>query len=157
MQQFADEIEAFVKTTPIDRTIVDVRHNTGGDNHFYPPLLHLLQQNETLNRPEKLYVIIGRMTLSAAVNFVTELEQSVHPIFVGEPTGEPPNLYADARPIILPHSKIQVDVSSHYIQKSAADDTRLAITPAISISLSSSDYFNGYDLALETIFKNSRS
>ncbi len=156
MQQFADEIETFVKTNPIDRTIVDMRHNTGGDNHFYPPLLHLLQQNETFNRPDKLYVIIGRMTLSAAVNFVTELEQSVHPIFVGEETGEPPNLYADARPLILPKSKIQVDVSSHYIQKSTADDTRLAIKPSIPVAFSSTDYFNGHDTALEAIFKDNR-
>lgn len=153
MSQFAAEIEAFVNTNPIDRTIVDMRHNTGGDNHFYPPLLHLLQQNETLNRPDKFYVVIGRMTLSAAVNFVTELEQSVHPIFVGEPTGAPPNVYADARPIILPHSKIQVDVSSHFIQKSTADDKRFAIEPSISTPLSSSDYFNGRDPALETILK----
>ncbi len=151
MQQFADEIEAFVETTPIDRTIIDMRHNPGGDNHFYPPLLRLLQQNETLNRPGRLYVIIGRMTLSAAVNFVTELEQSLHPIFVGESTGEPPNLYADARPIILPNAKIQVDVSSHYVQKSTADDTRLALEPSISTPLSSTDYFNGRDPALEAI------
>ena len=156
MQKFTDEIEAFVKTKPIDWTIVDVRHNTGGDNHFYPPLLRLLQQNETLNRPDKLYVIIGRMTLSAAVNFVTELEQSTHPIFVGEATGEPSNLYADARPLILPHSKIQVDVSSHYIQKSTTDDTRLAITPYLSTPLSSSDYFNGHDPAMEAIVKDNR-
>ncbi|MBA3872084.1 MAG: hypothetical protein H0X30_23305 [Anaerolineae bacterium] len=65
MQQFADELAAFVKTASIERTIVDVRHNTGGDNHFYPPLLNFLEQNDL----GKLYVLIGRMTLSAAVNF----------------------------------------------------------------------------------------
>ncbi len=155
MQQFADEIETFLKTTSIDRTVIDLRHNTGGDNRTYPPLLRLIQNNIFINRPDKLYVMIGRMTLSAAVNFSTELEASVHPIFVGESTGEPPNLYADARPIILPHSKIQVDVSSHYIQKSTADDTRLAITPSISTQLSATDYFSEHDLALETILKDS--
>ena len=96
------------------------------------------------------------MTLSAAVNFVTELEQSLHPIFVGEPTGEPPNLYGDTRPIILPNSKIQVDVSSRYWQKSTADDTRLAIAPSISTPLSSTDYFNGRDPALEASLKMNR-
>ncbi|MEP6986917.1 MAG: hypothetical protein ABI970_15030, partial [Chloroflexota bacterium] len=147
---FADELAAFIKTVSIERTIVDVRHNTGGDNHFYPPLLKFLQQNQL----GKLYVLIGRMTLSAAVNFSTELEQSLHPIFVGEATGEPPNLYADARPITLTYSTIQVDVSSHYIQKSTADDMRLTIEPSISTPLSSSDYFNGHDLALEAVLTN---
>ncbi len=153
MQQFADELDAFVKTAPIDRTVVDLRHNTGGDNHFYPPLLDLLRNNMVINRPDKLYIIIGRMTLSAAVNFATELEQSVHPIFVGEPTGAPPNLYADARPLILQHSKMQVDISSQFIQKSTANDHRLAIEPTIPVQLSSTDYFNGRDPALEAILK----
>jgi len=90
---------------------------------------------------------------SAAVNFTTEVEQSLHPIFVGEPTGEAPNLYGDVRPIVLPHSKIQVDVSSLYWQKSTADDTRRAIEPSIAVPLSSTDYFNGHDPTLETIIK----
>jgi hypothetical protein len=102
-------------------------------------------------------VIIGRMTLSAATNFVTELEQSLHPIFVGEPTGEPPNVYGDTRPIILPNSKIQADVSSIYWQKSTADDTRLAIVPSLSTPLSSVDYFNGRDPALEAVLTNETS
>ncbi len=151
MQQFADDLEAFVKTASIERTVVDVRHNPGGDNHFYPPLLNFLQENKI----GKLYVIIGRMTLSAATNFVTELEQSLHPVFVGEPTGEPPNVYGDTRPLMLPNAKIQVDVSSRYWQKSTADDTRLAIEPSISTPLWSNDYFSGRDLALEAILKES--
>ncbi len=157
MQKFADEVAAFVEANPIDRTIVDIRHNPGGDNHTYPPLLKLLQQNETLNRPDSLYVIIGRMTLSAAVNFATELEKSVRPIFVGAPTGEPPNLYADARPVILPNSKIQINVSSHFIAKSTPDDTRLAIEPTIATPFSSADYFSGRDPAMEAILNHTTS
>lgn len=156
MQKFADEIEAFIQTKPVEHTILDVRHNPGGDNHFYPPLLRLFQGNETFNQPGKLYVIIGRMTLSAAVNFVTELEQSLHPIFVGEPTGEAPNLYGDTRPITLPNSKIQVDVSSKYWQKSTTGDKRLAVAPSISAPLSSTDYFNGRDPVLEAILNDIR-
>lgn len=151
LTRFADEVKAFTETTTIDRTIVDLRHNTGGDNRTYPPLLRLLQENPTFNTPGKLYVIIGRMTLSAATNFATELEQSLQPIFVGEATGEPPNLYADARAIILPNSQIQMMVSSHYIQKSSADDTRLMIEPSLPALLSASDYFSGHDPALEAI------
>jgi hypothetical protein len=157
MQQFADEIESFVETAPIERIIVDMRHNSGGDNRTYSPLLRLLQQNEKLNRPDKLYVMIGRMTLSAGVSFSSELEHTLHPIFVGEPTGEPPNVYANARILKLPNSKIEVNVSTHFEQKSTADDTRLWITPSIAVSLSSTDYFNGRDPALEAILTNQNS
>lgn len=151
VKQFAAEVADFVSANPIDRTIVDLRHNAGGDNRTYMPLLRLLQENIAFNTPDKLYVIIGRMTLSAAANFATELERTLQPVFVGEPTGEGPNLYADARPIILPNSKIQVDVSSHYIQKSTADDTRVMISPTVPAFLTSTAYFNGRDPALEAI------
>lgn len=153
MQQFVTELESFVEITPIERTIIDLRHNPGGDNRTYSPFLRLLEQNEKLNHPGKLYAIIGRMTLSAAVSFASELEHTLHPIFVGEPTGEPPNVYADARPLTLPNSGIIVDVSSNFVQKSTADDTRLWISPAVEVSLSSSDYFAGRDPALEAILQ----
>lgn len=149
MSAFAKRIEDFVDTTPIERAVIDLRHNTGGDNHFYPPLLRLLTEN--LNQAGKLFVIIGRMTLSAAVNFATEVEQKTDAIFVGEPTGAPPNLYADARSIRLPNSGLEVNVSARYVQKSTADDTRLWLEPDIPVELSSSDFFSGRDPALETI------
>ena len=78
----------------VTRVIVDVRHNPGGDNHTYPPLLNLLL-DPLVNRPAYLYVIIGRQTFSAATNFVTELDVQSSAVFVGEPTGGRPNLYGD--------------------------------------------------------------
>jgi hypothetical protein len=149
MREFADSLTDFVATTTPERVIIDVRHNNGGDNHTYPPLLKVVTENSVINRPGKLFVMVGRATLSAAVNFATELEVKIDPIFVGEPTGAPPNLYADARPLNLPHSGITVNVSSHFIKKSTPDDERLMIEPDISAPLSSADYFSGRDPALD--------
>ncbi|MEZ4668375.1 MAG: hypothetical protein R3E39_10710 [Anaerolineae bacterium] len=148
MSQFATSVIDFVATTTPQRTVIDLRHNNGGDNHTYPPLLKLVTENPVINRPGKLFVLIGRATLSAAVNFATELETQVDPLFVGEPTGEPPNVYADARPLTLPNSGITVNISSHYVQKSTADDARLFITPDVAVELTAADYFAGRDPVL---------
>jgi hypothetical protein len=151
MSAFAKRIAAFLDTTPVARVVIDVRHNSGGDNHYYPPLLNLFVGNEALDQPGKLFVITSRMTLSAATNFAAEMEQKTQAIFVGEPTGEPPNVYGDPRAVTLPNSKIVVNVSSRYWQKSTADDTRLWIEPDIPVTFSSADFFNGRDPSLEAI------
>jgi hypothetical protein len=44
-----------------------------------------------INRRGSLYVIIGRMTCSAAQNIATMLQQHTNATFVGEPSGSPPN------------------------------------------------------------------
>ena len=79
----------------VDRIVVDVRHNPGGDNTTYGPLLTFLRSPE-VNQPKRLYVIMGRATFSAAGNFVTEVERSTQAILVGENLGTSPNQYGDS-------------------------------------------------------------
>lgn len=148
LSKVAGEVRARLVAGGVTRVIVDVRHNPGGDNHTYAPLLNLLL-DPLANRPAYLYVIIGRQTFSAAANFVTELDVQSSAVFVGEPTGGRPNLYGDVRPVILPSSHIKVNVSSRYWQKSTPDDERPWIAPDIPVELSSSSYFAGVDPVLD--------
>jgi len=153
ISQFSKTLEEIITTQPVEKVILDMRHNPGGDNTTYRPLLELLTKSETINQSGKLFVIIGRKTFSAAVNFVTELERDSHAIFVGESTGGSPNLYGDARTIQLPNSKLSVNISTKYWEMSTADDTRLWIEPQHSVELSSAEYFNNQDPALEFILE----
>ena len=132
----------------VSRVIVDVRHNPGGNNQTYGPLLNLLLDPE-VDRPGALYVIIGRQTFSAATNFATELDVRSSAVFVGEPTGGRPNLYGDAKRVTLPSSKLPVHVSSRYWEMSTPDDTRPWIPPDIPVELSSIDYLAGVDPVLD--------
>jgi len=86
---------------------------------------------------------------SAGVNFVTELEQRVAPVFVGEPAGGSPNQCGDARPVDLPRSGLVVHVSTRWWEKGGPGDTRLCHEPAIPVHLSSVDYFAGCDPVLD--------
>ena len=80
----------------------------------------------------------------------TELDaQAKFAVFVGEPTGGSPNLYANVRPVNLSSSGIKVNVSSRYFDFASPDDLRPWIAPDIPVELSSNDYFAGIDAVLQ--------
>jgi hypothetical protein len=145
-----DEILARAKQPDVARVVVDLRHNGGGDNTTLGPI-DLALRDPAIDRPGRLYVITGRVTFSAAANFVTDLEQETAATFVGEPMGGSPNLYGDARRVDLPYGSQALFMATRYWERSTADDARITIQPELSADLSSDDYFTGRDPALQTI------
>lgn len=134
----------------VDRVVLDLRQNPGGDNHSYPLLLHRLQDYAGAH-PGRLFVLIDRITFSAASNFATELEQTTDATFVGEPMGGGLNFWDDVRFIDLRDLAVpmRVGISTRYWQKSFPDDPRLTIDPDIPVPVRAADYFAGLDPALE--------
>jgi len=131
---------------PDARLIIDLRHNGGGDNTTYDGLLALL--HERYGNRCGLFVLIGRDTFSAAVNFATEVEQQTLATFVGEPTSGSPNLYADLATVQLHNSDIKVFISHRYWPIGGPDDHRLWIDPDVSVPPTLEDWNQGRDSAL---------
>lgn len=154
ISRFAEEIEAFIATNDVQKVVVDLRHNGGGNNMTYGSLLALLR-SEAVNQPGRLFVITGRFTFSAAMNFVSDMEQTTEALFVGEPTGSRPNHYGDSVPFTLPNSRVVVNVAPQYLQDSTPDDTRPWVEPDIPVVLSSADFFAQRDPVLEAILSYS--
>jgi hypothetical protein len=144
---FASEIDNFVTEHQVERTIVDIRHNLGGNN--YAPLAKVLRENTLINQPGRLFVLIGRQTFSAAIQFSSRLAATTSAQFVGEPTGGRPNFYTSQSPINLQHSGIEVLLSRSYYETSTPDDPRLWIEPDLPVTLTAADYFAGRDPVLE--------
>ena len=136
----------------VERVIVDLRQNPGGDNHNFPPILDVLR-DPGIDRPGRLFVLTDRVTFSAASNFSTQIEQTTSAIFVGEPMGGGLNFWNDVRQVRLPSWPIpmQVGVSTRYWQFSTPDDPRLTIEPDIRVPLRAADYFAGVDAAMEAL------
>ena len=74
----------------VERVIIDVRLNGGGNNELNRPIWQALLRSDRLNQKGRLWVVIGPKTFSAAMNFVDDMELNTHATFVGEPTGETP-------------------------------------------------------------------
>jgi dienelactone hydrolase len=146
----ARQLRTTAKAKAVRAIVVDVRLNGGGDNHTYGPLLVALTQ---LSRTERIVVLIGRATFSAAENFVTELERRAHPVFVGELSGGSPNLYGDTANGVLPASGVDLRVATIYWQMSTANDPRIGTAPDVSVDLTSTDFFAGRDPVLDAALK----
>jgi hypothetical protein len=134
----------------VERVVIDLRHNSGGDNTTLGPLERALG-DPAIDRPGRLYAIIGRVTFSAAANFATDLEQDTSVTFAGEDMGGSPNLYGDTRPVILPDSGQTLHMAARYWERSTQDDPRITIEPEIPAELTVDDYFAGRDPVLEAI------
>jgi hypothetical protein len=140
----ADEVLDRAKRADVDRVVVDLRNNGGGDNTTYRHLFAVLQ-DPAIDQP-------GRLTLLAAANFATELERTTGARFVGEDMGGSPNLYGDVRPTRLPYGAlgpIDVYIATRYWVKSTADDPRITIEPDLAVPFSSADWLAGRDPVLE--------
>ncbi|HSS22557.1 MAG TPA: tetratricopeptide repeat protein [Pyrinomonadaceae bacterium] len=148
---FFKRVFAFGESNPVDRFVIDMRNNDGGNNALNWPIIYGLIRSDKLNQRGKLFVIIGRETFSAAQNGVNQLERHTNAIFVGEPSGARPNSYGDPRRFTLPNSGIAVRASTLWWQDLDPRDVRLWTPPGIAVELSSTDYRNNIDPAMNAI------
>ena len=151
LEDFAQRMFSFIDANAIERLIIDVRNNSGGNNSLLKPILDGVLRSERIGRRGNLFVIIGRGTFSACQNFVNRLERDSNPIFVGEPTSSSPNFVGEGNPIQLPYSELHVRGSSRYWQDTLSDDYRTWVAPDLVAELSSEDYRTRRDPALDAI------
>ncbi len=150
-KDFVNEVFEHVDSHPVERLIVDLRNNGGGNSAIFFPFLQELKQREDLNQKGKLFVILGRRTFSSAVLNALHLKNQTQALFFGEPTGGRPNHYGEIRNIMLKHSRIQVSYSTKYFTHSQQDTDSLH--PDFIVEISISDYLNRKDPVLEQILR----
>jgi tetratricopeptide (TPR) repeat protein len=150
LPKFASEMDGAVKATKPQNLVIDVRLNNGGDFESMFVIVKSIVAFEKSRPDARLFVIIGRNTLSAAQNFVSMLDQLCDPIFVGEPTGSRPNHAGDDTELVLPYSGMMGSISCAYHQTNYRD-ARQWIAPRIPIVLSSRAYFARKDPVMESV------
>jgi hypothetical protein len=148
---FAGRLRAFVDSAAVDRLVLDLRLNRGGDGTLNRPLLLSLIRSPKLEGSGRLFVLIGRSTFSAAQFLVHDLEEYTDAVFVGEPTAGKPNSYGDSRRITLPNSGLTVRASIFYWQRSHPLDTRQWKGPDVAAELTSRDYRANVDPAMRAV------
>jgi tetratricopeptide (TPR) repeat protein len=153
IEAFFKRVMAFAEANQVDRFVLDVRLNGGGNNYLNRPIIHGFIRSDKINQPGRLFTIIGRQTFSAAMNFVNAMKLNTHTLFVGEPSGARPNSYGDNAPVILPNSRIAVRLSTLWWQDMDPRDVRESQAPDLAADLTMTDYRAGRDPALEVIRK----
>jgi tetratricopeptide (TPR) repeat protein len=152
VDSFFGRVFDFSDKNPVEKFVIDVRQNGGGNNYLNRPIFYgLIKRDQTIARRGTFFVIIGRRTFSAAQNLVNMLDQHTQVTFVGEPTGGSPNHFGDPTLLQLPNSKVALFLSSVWWQDLDPRDSREWIAPHIAADLTSSDERLGRDPALEAV------
>jgi tetratricopeptide (TPR) repeat protein len=151
LADFARELADTLERQPVDKLVIDMRNNNGGDTFLNEALLKVVIAARKLSEPGRLYVIIGRRTFSAAMNAVSYFARFTNAVFVGEPTGGKPNAPGDETFLTLPYSGILVNLSDRYWQSSWPQDFSPWRAPDIAVPVTFADYAAGRDAAMAVI------
>ena len=130
-----------------------MRHNNGGNNSLVTPLLRTLVVFQEADAKNRIFVITGRNTFSAAQNFITFVERLTDAIFVGEPSSSRPNHVGEDGLFVLPYSGVRGSISNRYWQDGNPGDDREMIYPQVPVPPTAEDYLANRDAALEAIFE----
>lgn len=153
----SEKFKAAISKNKIDKLIIDMSNNPGGDFTMFTDLLHTVTYNPDLIKKGKLFVIIGRNTYSAAIYYSLTL-QSTNAILIGEATGGQPNMFTCPIPFTLPNSKIQVlcPTGDRYSYPDNTLKLGNTLNPDVSVQQSFEDYKKGIDDVYEAIknYKN---
>ncbi len=151
LEEFFSEVFEFSEKTDVDKFVLDLRYNGGGNNTLIKPIIRGLIQQKKIGRDGHLFVLIGRRTFSAAQNLVNQLENWTNAVFVGEPTGSHVNMYGDARKFSLPNSKLDLYISELYWQNKHARDRRRYTAPKIAAPPIFAAYKDNIDPVMKAI------
>lgn len=154
-ETFYKRVFDFIKSNNVQKLVIDVRLNGGGNNYFNKPVIKEIIKSENINQVGNLFVLIGRRTFSACQNLVNEMSNYTNAIFVGEPTSENINFYGDNRRVELPNSKIPAYLSFAWWQDKPQWENNEWLPPHIAVDMSFEQYKSNQDPILAAAFNYS--
>ena len=137
-----------VDTKLVNKIILDLRNNGGGNLDNGWPFIFKVNQYARLNKEKKLLVLLGRKTFSAATAFTSMLETHTNATFIGEPSSGRPNQTEGTNefpPPILENIGVDVMFSRGRWTHTNPLDMREFIEPNILVEESFTDWARGID------------
>ncbi|MCA9285651.1 MAG: hypothetical protein KDA22_10570, partial [Phycisphaerales bacterium] len=143
---FASDVLARLDQGDLDRVVIDLRFNGGGNSALLAPLVEGLAARERWGTPGATMVLIGHGTFSSAQLNAVELKRRVNALLVGQPTGQRPNAYGEIRQFTLPNSGLTL---GHSTKRFVTDpEDRPSTMPDVPVAVTISDWREGRDPVL---------
>jgi hypothetical protein len=148
MAGFVKEMFAEMEAKGLDRLILDLRYNGGGNESVLFPFIEEIKRRPALNTADNFFVLIGRRTFSSALGNALTLNADTNATLIGEPTGGKPNGHGEIKSFALPNAKLQIFYSTRYWYKLRNADPP-ALEPDRAVQRPLSDYLTGRDSVLQ--------
>ncbi len=146
---FYSKLFDFIENNDVDKLVLDVRLNGGGNNYKNKAVVTGIIETEKINEVGKLFVLIGRRTFSACQNLVNELDNYTNVVFIGEPSSENINFYGDNNRVELPNSKIPAYLSFAWWQDKPQWEGGEWTTPHLFVDMSFEQFRTNQDPVLK--------
>jgi hypothetical protein len=133
-----------------ENLVIDLRLNAGGDfDQGLKYVVNPIRRMSQINRSGHLFVLIGPRTFSAAMANAEHFRERTKAILVGQPIGEKPNSYQEAREMALPNSRWIVRYSVRFYQLTGSGEN--LIRPDREIAEKWADFQAGRDPVLDWV------
>ncbi len=144
-----EELFQYMDGNPVERLIVDVRQNSGGEPLTAEPLIEGLVQRPEFTADGRLFVLVGRRTFSAALTNAVHLRSRAGARIVGEPPRGKPNHPSEGRDIDLKRTKTWATVSTQFVERDPALGNAIYLPVDIEVAYSFEEYQNTQDPVLD--------
>lgn len=131
----------------VERFVIDLRLNGGGNSRVMRPLLVGLTMRRTLWNT-RVFVLIGAGTYSSGLINAFQLAR-LGAELVGEPTSQKPDSFGEIRSIRLPNTQWPLDCSTKWFE--LVCDDRPSLEPDHPVANGFLDVLNGRDPALDWV------
>jgi hypothetical protein len=144
-KDFTAEVMQAAGAHPVEKFVIDLRFNGGGNSSVIQPLIGALKSRPRM----RVYAIVGRHTFSSAFLGAEDLRKRCHAVLVGEAMGQRPNSYGNVRPLTLPNSGLTAYYCTKHFRLVKGDPP--AIQPKVPVATAAAEYFSGRDPAMEYV------
>jgi hypothetical protein len=134
---------------PVERIVIDLRQNSGGEPLIAQPLIEALEQRADLGDEGRVFVLTGRRTFSAALTNAAQLRARAGARVVGEPPRGKPNHPSEGRDVDLDQTKVWFTVSTELVERDPALGDSEFLPIDIQATYTFDAYRSGADPALE--------
>ena len=117
LDKVLEDFFQFLDEHPVERVIIDMRQNPGGEPMTAAPLIEGLAARKRLGEEGRLFVLTGRRTFSAAVTNTADLRRLAGARLVGEAPRGKPNHPGEGRDIVLEQTGVVAAVSTQFVER----------------------------------------
>ncbi len=137
----------------VERIILDLRRNTGGDSEVLNPFTEKLKAYREAHPNVQVFILTGRLTFSSSIFAIYRTMEAVpDAMSIGEPTGVALDHFGQVKSFQLPNSQIPIYYSTEYYEFSRVYSYRNKRTdtfiPDVLLPPTIEDYRVGNDAAL---------